>query len=167
MRLLLILTLLNGWHTQQLDFVQAFTQAPVERDIYMQIPKGFEADLPDPEEYCLQLHKNLFGQKQAGRVWNKYLVKKLASIGFKQSSVDECVFYRGTVLYILYTNDSILAGPVKSDINAAVQVMKDAGLTVTDEGMLDNFLGVNIDRQNNGTIKLSQPKLIDQILSDL
>ena len=31
----------------------------------------------------LQLIKNLYGQKQAGRVWNKHLHSKLEQIGFK------------------------------------------------------------------------------------
>ena len=28
-------------------------------------------------------------------------------VGFKQSEVDECVFYKDLVMYIVYTNDSI------------------------------------------------------------
>jgi Reverse transcriptase (RNA-dependent DNA polymerase) len=32
----------HGWVTRQLDFVLAFPQAPVESDIYMEIPAGFE-----------------------------------------------------------------------------------------------------------------------------
>lgn len=39
-RLLLILVLIFRWHTKQLDYVLAFTQAPVERELYMHIPKG-------------------------------------------------------------------------------------------------------------------------------
>ena len=39
-RLLLAMTLRNKWKTRQLDYVLAFPQAPVERELYMQIPKG-------------------------------------------------------------------------------------------------------------------------------
>ena len=59
----------------------------------------------------LKIVKNLYGQKQAGRVWNKHLVAKLLLAGFTQSRVDECVFYGGKSLYVVYTDDSILAGP--------------------------------------------------------
>ena len=30
----------------------------------------------DPNKHCLELHRNLYGQQQAGRVWNEYLLKK-------------------------------------------------------------------------------------------
>jgi hypothetical protein len=40
-------------------------------------------------------------------------------------------------------------------------------LDITIEGDLTDFLGVNIDRRPDGTIHLSQTKLIDQILHDV
>ena len=67
--------------------------------------------------YALKLHQNVYGQKQAGRVWYKYLTKKLAEeLGFERSQVDEFVFYRGKTIYFLYTYDSILAGPDQEEI---------------------------------------------------
>jgi Reverse transcriptase (RNA-dependent DNA polymerase) len=41
-RFIMLQTLLQGWHTGQLDYVQAYPQADIEVDLYMQIPKGFE-----------------------------------------------------------------------------------------------------------------------------
>ena len=114
-RLLLTMVITQSWHTMQLNYVQAFSQAPVERDLYMKIPKGFEVEGANKDDYVLRVRKNIYGQKQAGRVWNKYLVTKLKRIGFKQSKIDECVFYKGRIMYILYTDDSILAGPKKLD----------------------------------------------------
>jgi hypothetical protein len=84
--MLLTLTTVHKWHTKQLDYVFAFPQAPVEKELCMSIPKGFEIDEGKTEEYALKLHKNVFGQKQAGRIWNKYLVGKLTKrVGFIQS----------------------------------------------------------------------------------
>ena len=40
-RFFLILSILKGWKTQQLDFVLAYTQADVETDLYMKIPTGY------------------------------------------------------------------------------------------------------------------------------
>ena len=86
---------------------------------------------------------------------------------FKQSTVDECVFYRGNVLYVLYTDDSILAGPNRDEIEQVLKELKEAKLDITDEGDVKDFLGVNIEKQNDGTIHMTQPHLIDQILKDL
>jgi hypothetical protein len=38
-RFFLIQALINKWKTKQLDFVLAYPQAPVERELYMEIPK--------------------------------------------------------------------------------------------------------------------------------
>ena len=74
-RLLLALVLKNNWKTRQLDYVLAFPQAPVEREMYMQIPKGIR--MKGNKEFALKVEKNIYGQKQAGRVWNQHLVRKL------------------------------------------------------------------------------------------
>lgn len=166
-RLLLTLTAVHGWKTQQLDYVLAFPQAPVEREIYMKVPKGFKVE-GSSTDYVLKLHRNLYGQVQAGRVWYDYLTDKLVNeLGFKQADYDECVFLRGQTMYVLYTDDSILAGPDQSEIEQIVQELQDAKLTITDEGDLQDFLGVNINRKKDGTIHLTQPHLIDQILKDM
>ena len=101
-------------------------------------------------------------------MWNKYLVDKLVNVvGFKQSKVDECVFYKGSTVYVLYTDDSILAGPDKAEIEEIIEDIKKADLDITVEGDLQDFLGINIDRKEDGTIHMTQPHLIDQILKDL
>ena len=48
----------------------------------------------------LKLLKNIYGQKEAGRVWTKYLVEKLSSIGFKASVIDNCVFYHDGIIFM-------------------------------------------------------------------
>ena len=80
MRLLLIFILAFGWHTQQVDYVAACTQAPIDRDMYMEFPSGFEVSGGiDRKAVVLKLHRNLYGQKQAGRVWYEYLFKRLVT----------------------------------------------------------------------------------------
>ena len=83
-RLILILTLVHKWHSCQIDCISAFPQAPIERETFTRIPPGMQVD-GNPSDYCLQLHKNLYGRKQAGKVWHDYLLQKLHNIGFRQS----------------------------------------------------------------------------------
>jgi Reverse transcriptase (RNA-dependent DNA polymerase) len=167
-RLLLSMAALHDWHTIQIDYVSAFPQAPVERELYMQLPRGFEIAGAKPGEYVFRLNKNVYGQKSAGRVWNRYLTNKLTKeVGFVQSKTDDCVFFKGNVVYLLYTDDSILAGPSKKEIESVIQEIKDAKLNITVEGDIQDFLGINIERKADGTVHLTQPHLIDSILEDL
>ena len=168
-RLVLALVLINGWCTVQLDYVLAFPQAPIERQLYMTMPKGMKIVKGDPKDYVLKIKRNIYGQKQAGRVWNKFLVTKLTSkeIGFTQSKFDECVFYKNNIVYILYTDDSIIAGPNRSEIDKTIELIKKAQLNITIEGDLQDFLGIHIEKLDGGKYKMSQPQLIQKILEDL
>ena len=62
-RLLLGLTTIHNWHTIQIDYVLAFPQAPVERELYMEIPKGFEVPGASRKDFVLKIHRNIYGQK--------------------------------------------------------------------------------------------------------
>jgi hypothetical protein len=102
-RLIFTLSLLSDWNTKQVDFILAYPQAPIEFDMYMNLPKGIQMANGNKNTHVLKLLKNLYGQKQAGRVWNKHLTSGLVKIGFVQSKVDECVFYRdGVIFYGIY-----------------------------------------------------------------
>jgi hypothetical protein len=75
--------------------------------------------------HVLKLLKNLYRQKQAGRVWNQFLTKGLTKIGFKQSKVDECIFFHNDVIFIVYINDGIFASPSPKAINQAIKELKE------------------------------------------
>jgi Reverse transcriptase (RNA-dependent DNA polymerase) len=75
---------------RQLDFVQAFHQAPIEQEMYMEIPKGFIVG-GSMENHFLRLIKNIYDQKQTGQIWNDYLIEGLVELGFKQSKNDMCI----------------------------------------------------------------------------
>jgi Reverse transcriptase (RNA-dependent DNA polymerase) len=166
-RMLLTFVLTQKWHTRLIDYVQAYPQAQVERPMYMEIPQGFDAGAKESGDYVLEVLMNIYGSKQAGRVWNQHLVGKLVGIGFVQSQHDPCVFYKGKAMYVLYTDDSILAGPDEAELDAIIEQIKATGLKITSEATLEDFLGVNIDRRDDGTIDMTQARLIDSILTDL
>ena len=71
------------------------------------------------------------------------------------------------MVYLLYTDDSILAGPDKKEIDRIIRDIQSIGLNITVEGDLQDFLGINIKKQEDSSIHLNQPHLIDDILNDL
>ena len=168
-RLLLTFVVAFGWHTQQVDYVAAYTQALIDRDMYMEFPQGFKVrGGVDRKAFVLKLHRNLYGQKQAGRVWYMYLRKRLITkAGFVQSKHDECIFFWGKVMYTLYIDDSLLGAPTWHELDKAIKAIKDAKLQITLEGDLADFLGVKIERKSPKEIIFTQPHLIDDILSNL
>ena len=71
-RFMLILSILYKWQTRQIYFIMAYPQADIEFPMYMEIPQGFEVE-KSRKNHCLKLKKNLYGQKQAGRVWFNHI----------------------------------------------------------------------------------------------
>jgi hypothetical protein len=72
-----------------------------------------------------------------------YLKQRLEAIGFRVSDHDKCMFYRGNVIYCLYTDDSILAAPTDEELEEVISDMKPTGLDLTVESLLEDFLGVH------------------------
>jgi hypothetical protein len=166
-RFFFAISLMRGWHTRQVDFVQAYTQAPLENDIYMDIPKGYKIKGASHETHVMKLLKNLYGLKQAGRVWNKHLDAGLMKIGFQPSVIDPCIYYKRNVVFLLYVDDGIFLSPSKKAIDQCIQELKDADFDIEDQGDICDYLGVQVHKDKKGRIHLTQPQLIKSIIQDM
>lgn len=93
--------------------------------------------------------------------------KLINKAGFEPSKTDECVFYKGKTIYLLYTDDFILAGPDAEEIRQIIEDIEKAKLEIIKEGDIQDFLGVNIDKKKDGTINLTQPHLIELFFNEL
>jgi hypothetical protein len=159
---------LHNWHAVQLDFALAFPQAPVEKDLCVDVPKGSDMIEGNRTDHALKIHRSICGQKQAGRVWNQCLTDKLVGeLKSVQSRHNECVFCRGTTMHALQADNSTLAGPDEAETDQRIKEMQEAKLDIAVEGDLQDFLGAKIERKADGTVHSTQPHLINQILKDL
>ena len=91
-----------------MDFVLAFPQATIELNLYMKLPWGTVLAEGNAETHVLLLHKNLYGEKQTGRIWDTHLHKVLINIGFSQSKVDEYVYTKEDIIVMVYMDDGII-----------------------------------------------------------
>jgi hypothetical protein len=68
-RTLMALSIIHDLETHSINFVLAFPQAPLDVDIYMEPPYGFDID--GKKNFILKLNKNLYGLKNASHnFWN-------------------------------------------------------------------------------------------------
>ena len=63
-RMLLTLILSNGWTTKQVDYTNAFAQAEIQEEVYIEPPKRFKN-----RDKVLHLLKSLYGIKQAPKTF--------------------------------------------------------------------------------------------------
>lgn len=97
----------------QMDVKTAYLHAPIDCEIYMKQPEGFEVESKTGEELVCKLSKSLYGLKQSGRNWNKMLHDFLIENDFVQNSADYCVYSKQTdkerVILIIWVDDLIIA----------------------------------------------------------
>jgi hypothetical protein len=170
----MILSLLSDLHTKQVDYVQAYTQADPDAEIYMSIPRGFHVvdgklkfnmDSPTYHDkaHILKLKKNAYGLRQGGHLFWKKLRDDLTKRGFLQSKIDQCLFLRGDCIIVTYVDDCLFfVKDPKTIEELLVSLRKE--FVLTDEGDVRNFLRIKVTREKNGSFNLTQPGLIDRIV---
>ena len=160
MRLLLILSLQLGLATKQVDYTSAFLHAPIEEDVYVEMPHGFRQ-----EGKVLKLKWSLYGLKQALRNFFEHLHGKLLKLRFRQSETDPCLFIHDNVICLTYVDDCLFFSPAEKYIDDMIAHLQDEDMKLSVEDDVAGFLGVHINCREDGTIELLQTGLIDQIIS--
>jgi Reverse transcriptase (RNA-dependent DNA polymerase) len=99
-------------------------------------------------------------------VWNQHLHRGLVRLKFEQSKYDPCVYYRGNVVMAIYIDDCLIIAPSDAEVIKVYSDLK-TKFEVTNEGPIDEYLGVRVERGNDKSMKLSQPLLTQQILDEM
>ena len=133
-RLVMLLTEMAGWSSRQIDYVLAFLQAPIDTTVYCHLPTGFHVEGGDKnEEYVIMLEKNLYGTKQAAANWFEMLRANLRKQGFKQSSIDPCLFLKNDMIIVTYVDDCLIFSDSKVKIDNLLKELKEV-FNLTDKG---------------------------------
>ena len=97
-RILLILSVILRLDTKQVDYTRAFLHAPITKDVYVHMSRGFAEEVK-----VLKLQRSLYGLRQSPRNFFEHLKENLIRVGFKQSEVDPCLFHlRDSYLFSLH-----------------------------------------------------------------
>ena len=161
-RTLLVLSIFLGLHTKQVDYTLAFCQAPIDTNVYVEMPRGFRK----PGK-VLKLKQSLYGLKQSPKNFFHHLRDNLIACGFVQSQYDACLFTSDDVIILVYVDDCLLYAPNADSIDKAIEKIRSKGMDVHFEDDVAGFLGVHINRRDDGTIELTQTGLIDRIIDAL
>ena len=86
------LAISNDYQLKQMDIKTAFLNAPIEEDVVIKQPEGFELLDENGKPFVSKLKKSLYGLKQSGRNWFLTLKAFLITLSFVNSFHDECLF---------------------------------------------------------------------------
>jgi hypothetical protein len=150
-----------------MDVVTAFLHSNLKDTIYVKQPEGY-VDPQHPDHVCL-LNKALYGLKQSALEWYDTLrtVLESSELQFKRIESDHAVFVVHTELSIVYLAlfvDDIAIfgddGQLISDIKAKLALH----FKMKDLGTMERFLGLDILRNSNGDVLLSQQHYLERVL---
>ena len=134
----------------------------------MHLPRVLHADGAEQRsDYALKIKKNLYGLKQASYNWSELLKEGLLQLGFTQSIVDPCLYFKYDIICAIYVDDTIIQSPDDYKIDQVISGLKELNFELIDEGDVDSFLGIKIDTADDDTIIMSQPALIEKIIHAL
>lgn len=132
----------RGWHVHHLDVRTAYLYAPMDMEVFIQIPDGFDGAGEDAI-----LLQAIYGTKQAGHFWAKHLDSKLTSEGGSKSVGDVCLYtfdVGGNKVWIeVHVDDLIVCGP---RLDAVIEVKSKVArhFSVRDMGEVSSFLGMQV-----------------------
>lgn len=162
-RLLLWMAAADNLEISQFDCKTAFLNGELEESIFMVQPEGYN----DGTGRVCKLIRSLYGLKQAPRCWNQKLSLFLNSIGFINSLFDPCVFIKQDneklIVIAIYVDDGLIFANRTKDIHELVyQLQNKFEITICNE--VSQFLGFQIERLDNGNIKIHQAAYIQRTL---
>ena len=151
----------------QMDVKTAYLHAPIDCEVYMEQPEGFEIKSKTGEHLVCKLNKSLYGLKQSGRNWNMLLHDHLTENGFVQNDADHCVYSRKSekekVILLVWVDDLIIAASNNTLLSDVKEILK-RRFKMKDMGPLKHFLGIDF-RQSEGEIKMTQKRHVEKILA--
>jgi hypothetical protein len=89
------------------------------------------------------------------------------SIGFTLSLIDDCVFFRDDIIFMVYVDDGIFLGSNDLHLQDVIKEIQNLGLNIEDQGHPADYVGVNVKKLKDGSFEFTQQGLIDSIIDDI
>jgi Reverse transcriptase (RNA-dependent DNA polymerase) len=126
------------------------------------MPQGVEHKGQD-----LRISQSLYGNQRALKLWFKYLRDQLLHLGFNQSTIDHCLFYKPGIVFIVYVDAGIFVAKDQHLINQTIQELHNLRFDLDVEDDYAGYFGISLVREPFGCIHMTQMGLIDCILVDV
>ena len=139
-----------------MDMKSDFIHGEIHEGIYMKHPKCFIHDI---SLVCMFI-KSLYGLKQAPRAWYAKMDNIRISLGFERCKYDPNVYLKNIVdslhTIVFHVDYILITGSCIDDIGS-IKSSLHSEFSMTDLGLLKQFLGLEIEQSDAG-IKESQSK---------
>jgi hypothetical protein len=162
-RMLMSLAAAFDMEVWQLDAVNAFVNADIDSDVYIQSPEGYAG-----KGKCLKLIKALYGLRKSPLLWLNEFSKTLQELGLVPVPGVNCLFKHATeTVFIFFYVDDILQLGFKKNIDLMTKLKDNLckKYEMKDMGEAKWFLNVRITRDRQASkLWLTHDTYIDKIV---
>jgi hypothetical protein len=167
------------------DIPSAFLNAKLKEKLFMRISSKLAQTMlavkPNLQPYLrndgsivVSLNKCIYGLHQAPLEWSETLFHFFKNLGFSRSTIDRCVFFKllsnGSKIIVLvhvddlmiFSNNTDAERELKTNLQLMFGDMKFDYLS--DQPM--SYIGLSLQRSNDGFIELTQKGYCNQIIKD-
>jgi hypothetical protein len=159
-------------HRQTLDVVGAYLYQDYPDDA-VPLLVTLDSDVAhvcglDPNQ-SYRIRKYLYGLPDAGKAYFEAYRDHLTANGYTQAKADPCLFTKLTATertyIVIHVDDTFIASSTSQAINNFKDVLQQK-FKITSNDNADSYLGIHLETLPNGSVKLTQPKLLKQLFSE-
>jgi len=169
---LLQLSIFDRMHMATFDTTAAYLHQnypPDLKPLYIKFPATLARALELNPNVLYRVKKYIYGLPDVGRAYYLSLAEHLQSKGYKKPSADPCLFFKisnGTRTYVwTHVDDAFVSSNDQKELKMFEEAMR-TKFPITSNYDIFQHLGINLEQQNDGSIKLTQPKLLAEILEE-
>ncbi|CAI7738953.1 unnamed protein product [Closterium sp. NIES-53] len=160
-RLVLCEAAAKNFPLRQIDVSNALLYADVDAEIYVEYPHTYPTNPPS----VFKLKKSVYGIKQAPRLWQQHLNRKLTEVGFRQLPHDPGMYRlddKGSYVLLVAYVDDILYVSLSTSLGDRIEADLKKSIELTISTKVTQFLGLNVSRTSSA-IHLTASKYAESL----
>ena len=162
-----------NWESYHLDVGCAYMEAPPERRLFVKVSKALQKLGFCDSDYA-ELGTNIYGTKQAGRVWYQYMAKKMLEFGTTRAAFDVCVFYKRNenntliMIVMVYVDDYGITGNWTEEIDKFRNYMKQIYRKIKEISPIHKYIGLELLwNKDNHTVTITQKEYCKNMVEEM
>jgi hypothetical protein len=163
MKIMFALAIVFGLVVTGIDIKGAFLYPDLKRPVYIVLPKNLTGF---PHVYW-KLNKTLYGLPESPQAFYEDVSKLLMKNGYARTNADPCMFYMRKnghfIMFTVHVDDFACASSSTYMTNRLLQVLR-TRYTITTDNSLESYLGINIHYNPDGSMTLTQPRRIHELI---
>lgn len=153
-------------HLIQIDIVTAFLHAKIDRLKHINIPNGVDGNRKTKVGL---LNKALYGLPISPMCWYKTFDRTMKKNEFERNIREPCLYLKRVnnqlIIVVNFVDDILLASANKNLLDETINLLS-KDFEVKNMGFPSRFLGIDISKDSEGHICLSQEKFLEKFLKE-